>query len=225
MCLRIFSGFAYPIPWYQIPLNIFYIIYAVNLYLKDSYRKAVKKHLETQTKATLITPVDLIRKPPAGVKIIVGSIPELDFPAVQPDYVLPCGPIITSARPLRDVDPELGTWLSRRPTLYINLGSICQIEEDRALELARGVAVVLEQAQLAASTAPELQVLWKLSKFGQYSTNAGSKMYGILKHWIDAGQIRIVDWLQPEPIAVLESGHVACIVHHGGANTFNEAVM
>lgn len=84
---------------------------------------------------------------------------------------------------------------------------------------------MLEQAQLAASLAPGLQVLWKLSKLGQYSTDSGSKMHEILNHWVDAGWVRIVDWLQPEPIAVLESGHVACIVHHGGANSFNEAVM
>jgi hypothetical protein len=150
---------------------------------------------------------------------------ELDFPAVQPAHVFPCGPIVRSAKPLWEVDPELGTWLSRRPTLYINLGSICHIEEERALELARAVVVVLEQAQLAASRAPGIQVLWKLSKFGQYSTDKGSKMYEILNHWVDADCIKIVDWLQSEPIAVLESGHIACIVHHGGANSFNEAVL
>ncbi len=172
-----------------------------------------------------MTPVDLIRNPPPGLKIFVGSLQELDFPGVKPSHVIPCGPIITTASPLWDADPELGAWLSRRPTLYINLGSICHIEEDRALELARAVVVVLEQAQLAASQSPGLQVLWKLSKFGEYSTGVGSKLYEILNHWIEADQVRIVDWLKPDPIAVLESGHVACIVHHGGANSFNEAVM
>lgn len=185
----------------------------------------MEEHLAKQTKATLKTPVDLIRSPPPGLKILVGSIQELDYPVIPPSHIFPCGPIVRSARPLGDVDPELATWLSRRPTLYINLGSICHIEEERALELARGVVVVLEQAQLATSPTPGLQVLWKLSKFGQYSTDAGSNMHRVLNHWVDSGLIRIVDWLQPEPIAVLESGHVACIVHHGGANSFNEAVM
>ncbi|OIW25170.1 UDP-Glycosyltransferase/glycogen phosphorylase [Coniochaeta ligniaria NRRL 30616] len=219
----LFSGFSYPIPWYQVPLNIFYILYAVNLYLRDHYRQSVKDHLATQTKATLKTPIDLIRSPPPGVKILVGSLPELDFPAVPPAHVFPCGPIVRSAGPLGEADPELAAWLARRPTVYVNLGSICHIEEDRALELARAVVVVLEQA--AASPGSGLQVLWKLSKFGEYSTGVGSRMYEILGRWVDADQVRIVDWLQPEPIAVLESGHVVCIVHHGGANSFNEAVI
>jgi hypothetical protein len=174
----------------------------------------------------LKTPIDLIQNPPSELKFLVGSLQELEFPEmVLPSHILPCGPIIMSAKPLGDVDPGLGAWLSRRPTLYINLGTICKIEEERALELARAVVVVLEQAQLTAFLASGLQVLWKLSKFGQYSTDTGSKMHKILNHWVDEGWVRIVDWLEPEPIAVLESGHAACIVHHGGANSFNEAVM
>jgi hypothetical protein len=206
-------------------LNIFYIIYTVNVYLKDNYRKSVTAYLATEAKATLKTPVDLMRDPPPSLKIVLGTLPELDFPGVIPSHIFPCGPIIRSARALSEVDPELEAWLSKRPTLYINLGSICQLEEERALELARALVVVLEQAQLAASHSPGLQVLWKLSKFGQYSTDAGSKMHEVLGRWVDSGSVRIVDWLQPEPFAVLKSGHIACIVHHGGANSFNEAVL
>ncbi|RKU40519.1 hypothetical protein DL546_002153 [Coniochaeta pulveracea] len=218
----LFSGFSYPVPWYQIPLNIFFILYTVNIYLKDSYRRSVTAYLKSQTDATLVTPVNLIRNPPPGLKVVLGTTPELDFPGIIPRHLFPCGPIIRSARPLGDVDPELAAWLSKQRTLYINLGSICQLEEHRALELGRAVAVLLEQAQIAASP---VQVLWKLSKFGSYSTKPGSQMHEVLGHWIDAEEVRIVDWLQPEPIAVLESGHIACFVHHGGANSFNEAAI
>ncbi|KAK3294448.1 uncharacterized protein B0H64DRAFT_418347 [Chaetomium fimeti] len=38
------------------------------------------------------------------------------------------------------------------------------------------------------------------------------------------GVVRIVDWLEAEPMAVLETGVVVCAVHHGGANSFLEAV-
>jgi hypothetical protein len=218
----LFSGFSYPVPWYQIPLNIFFILYTVNVYLKDSYRRSVTAYLESQTNATLVTPVNLIRNPPPGLKVVLGTTPELDFPGIIPNHLFPCGPIIRSAKPLGDVDQELAAWLSKSPTLYINLGSICQLEEDRALELARAVAVLLERAQTAASS---VQVLWKLSKFGLYAAKPGSQIHDVLSHWLDSDQVRIVDWLQPEPIAVLESGHIACCVHHGGANSFNEAAI
>jgi hypothetical protein len=203
-----------------------HIIYTVKVYVKDSYRRSVTEYLAANTKATLKTPVELMRDPPPGLKILLGTLPELDFPGVIPSHLFPCGPIARSARPLGDVDPELGAWLSKGQTLYINLGSICQIEEDRALELARAVVVVLEQAQQATPLSSDgLQVLWKLSKFGQYPTGAGAKMDEVLSPWVDSGRVKIFDWLKPEPIAVLESGHIACFVHHGGANSYNEAVM
>jgi hypothetical protein len=41
---------------------------------------------------------------------------------------------------------------------------------------------------------------------------------------IASGRVRIVDWFEAEPMAVLESGTVVCAVHHGGANSFLETV-
>jgi hydrogenase maturation factor len=46
----------------------------------------------------------------------------------------------------------------------------------------------------------------------------------VLGEEVKAGVVRVVDWLEAEPMAVLESGVVVCAVHHGGANSFLEAV-
>jgi hypothetical protein len=134
------------------------------------------------------------------------------------------------------VDPELAGWLARGPpTLYVNLGSLCRLEEGRAVEMAGALKLVLERAGRegkggggggGSGSASGLQVLWKLKKHGEYETGeAGCRIHGVLGEEMERGVVRIVDWLVPEPIAVLESGNVVCAVHHGGANSFNEAVV
>lgn len=51
-----------------------------------------------------------------------------------------------------------------------------------------------------------------------------SPIYSILGPDIEAGTVRIVDWFQAEPAAILQSGDLVCAVHHGGANSFLETV-
>lgn len=196
-------------------------------YARDTRRQDVAKHLEASTGATLRTPIDLLKNLPPGLRVLVSTLPELDFEAVIPAHVLPCGPIIRNAPPVSEVDPALHSWLSRGPTIYINLGSICRLDERRAEEFALGLSAALKTALgQAGNTKHKLQVLWKLKKHGQYDvTEAGGRIHGILGEEIDADLIRIVDWIVPEPISILESGHIACAVHHGGANSFNEAVV
>ncbi|KAK6062353.1 UDP-glucoronosyl and UDP-glucosyl transferase [Seiridium cupressi] len=41
---------------------------------------------------------------------------------------------------------------------------------------------------------------------------------------IDCDQIRITEWISPEPIGILEHPNVICYVNHGGAGVFNDAV-
>jgi hypothetical protein len=150
----------------------------------------------------------------------VGTLPELDFPLAVPDDILPCGPIIRAAPALSSTDPELAHWLSRRRTIYINMGSICRVREDRAAELALALRIILDREK------QHLQVLWKLAKDGEYTTlEAGGRIYETLRQEISAGLVRIVDCIEAEPIAILQSGNIACSVHHGGANSFNEAIM
>jgi hypothetical protein len=46
----------------------------------------------------------------------------------------------------------------------------------------------------------------------------------VLGEEVRRGVVRIVEWMEAEPTAVLESGAVVCAVHHGGANSFLESV-
>jgi hydrogenase maturation factor len=40
---------------------------------------------------------------------------------------------------------------------------------------------------------------------------------------MQAGRLRVVDWLTVDPLALLKEGNVVCSVHHGGANSFYES--
>ncbi|KAH6887504.1 glycosyltransferase family 1 protein [Thelonectria olida] len=220
----LFSAFSYPVPWHLIPLNIYFCIYGAITFARDKERRAVMKYLQAETGAQLRTPIDLLRNRPPSLKILVGTLPELDFPVIVPDHVLPCGPIIRQAPPLSESDPALQTWLAKGPTIYINLGSMCRLLEDDAVELASAVQVVMKKVNEQPGTSP-LQVLWKLKKAGEYSASeAGSKLHNVLGKEMEADLVRISDWIQAEPISILRSGHVVCSIHHGGANSFSEAI-
>ena len=224
MLASLFSGFQYPVPWYLTPLNVYYVLYTAKAFWADSHRHEVEQYLALYTGATLRTPVDLLLHRPPGLKILVSTLPELDFPLVIPPHVSPCGPIVRSAPAVLETDPELESWLAGAPTIYINLGSICMVTEDQAVELALALRTVLDSFRQEPS-APPLQILWKLKKCGTYTVlDTGDRIYGILGTEIDADVVRIVDWITSEPVAILKTGHVACSIHHGGANSFNEAI-
>ncbi len=109
-------------------------------------------------------------------------------------------------------DPEFAAWLQRRPTVLINLGSHTLSESSDAVELAKGVRVVLGRHQ-------DLQFLWKLQSVLTDDLKAilGAEIEG-------DGRVKIRNWLDMDPVSLLQSGHVICSVHHGGANSFYEAV-
>lgn len=157
--------------------------------------------------------------------MLVSTWPELDFPLVKPDYIVPCGPIVRKAAPVQSVDSELADWLDQRPTLYVNLGSLFQFNEERALELANALCRVIEKSKPDAKGRP-LQILWKIKKLGEFETKGKECAIGRLVHEYQADdRLRIVRWFEPEPSAILNSGNIVCAVHHGGANSFNEVVL
>jgi hypothetical protein len=220
----LFSGFPYPVPWHKIPLNIYYILHMANTWRKDTHRKEVAKYLKRETGATLRTPVDLLHNRPAQTKILVSTLPELDFPLRIPDHVIPCGPILRDAPRVSDSDPELEAWLAQGSTIYLNLGSICQVTGNQASELALALKNVL-MALEGKAEGSRFQVLWKLKRLqGEDRAETDRRIESILGDQIKDGLVRIVEWIQVEPVAIFFSGHVACSIHHGGANSYNEAV-
>ncbi|KAF4591727.1 glycosyltransferase family 1 [Ophiocordyceps camponoti-floridani] len=215
----LFSGFRYPVPWYSSPLNTFYKIYTVVSYVADANRRAVAGQLQKRLGAKLVTAIEAYLgndKP----KTLVGSLPELDYPGLVPPHIITCGPIMRTAPSVGESDPELEAWLARGPTVYVNLGSLFFIDEEQALEMARALAVVLGEGG-------GRRVLWKLKRMDEYGVaEAGHPVFDALAGVIGSERVRIViDWLEAEPLSILSSGHVVCAVHHGGANSFYEAVV
>lgn len=203
---------------------MFYVMYAISHYLKDESRKATEKYLKETTGADLVTTLKIVNRPHAGLKILVGSLPEFDFPLEKPDHLIPCGPILRHAPPLSESDPELLEWVKKAPTVYINLGSICHIEEPQGVELALALKQLIDAYSAKNPESPRIQVIWKLRKYGEWSHEAGSRVYEILGKEIEEDQVRTVNWLKAEPVSLLNSGHVVCQVHHGGSNSFHEAL-
>lgn len=220
------TGYPYPIPWRLLPANIFLTLYCIYKYLSDPIRRGVARQLLGRTGVELRTMVDLFTGggggQSVGPKILVSSWAELDFDlGTIPDHVVPCGPIVQVSRAVAEAEPELEAWMSRGPVIYVNLGSMCMLTEDRAVGLARG----LRDFVRGDPAAERMQILWKIKKQGEYDVGPGSRLYDVLGPSIESGSVRIVDWLVTEPMAILQSGHVRCSVHHGGANSYNEAVV
>jgi hypothetical protein len=218
------SALPYPIPWYLVPLNVYFILYII-MYMKlFNPTKALATYIKSEVGAELLTLSRLNQSPPPGVKYLVANQPELEFPIRIPPHILPCGPIIRPATPVTSSDPDLARWLAKGPTMYVNLGTQVQTTEWDALEIARALKQVLIKAGTHKDVwMRDVQVLWKLNKRGNYSTAAGSRIHNILGCEIDNGRVQVVSWVIPEPSAVLAEESVVCSVHHGGANSFLEA--
>ncbi|KAI1845887.1 hypothetical protein JX265_011218 [Neoarthrinium moseri] len=218
------SALPYPIPWYLVPLNIYFILYIVVYMTLFNPTKALAKYVRTHTGAELITLSRLNREPPPGVKYLVANRPEIEFPVQIPAHVFPCGPIVRPAPTASEVDPDLASWLAKGPTVYLNLGTQVQTTEWDALEIARALKKLFTKAESHKDPRMrDLQVLWKLTKRGNYAVEPGSRVHGILGDFIDQDRVRILPWLTPEPSAILAERNVLCSVHHGGANSFHEA--
>jgi hypothetical protein len=206
--------------------------------LTDPRAREIAKYVGKELGTELVTMGTLMLSPLPGQKILSATRPELDFPLAKiPEHIFPCGPIIRPVKPVTELDPELATWLARGPTVLICLGTHRYFEEDEAVEMAMAIKHLLdmwEDDDEIGGIRGKLQVLWKLKKPAKsnlfvggedYSTGPGSHVYSLLAGPIQDDRLRIVDWIKPQPMAVLLTGQVVCSVNHGGANSFNEAVM
>ncbi|KAL2140396.1 hypothetical protein VTI28DRAFT_3852 [Corynascus sepedonium] len=230
------SAFEFPVPWRNIPANILYCLTQFYYATTDATVQATRKLVKKEVGADLITFENIMLRPPAGVKILVSNRPEIDFPLVVPPHLTPCGPVIRPVPTVADVDPELSAWLSRGPTVFISLGTHRYMEEDEALEMVGALKQLLSEAASGkkgegdlGGISGNLQVLWKLKRSkGQEKTffelGPGTKVHAALQAELDADRVRIVDWVKPQPSAVLQTGTVVCSVNHGGANSFHDAL-
>lgn len=139
------------------------------------------------------------------VPILCVSHPDVELPLTVPDGVICCGPILSATKPLAEVDPELNDWVNRGPVILIVLGSHWRMTEEYAQN-------VLQACHAILAARPDVRVLWKLQKFGEYDIQG------------DHDRLRIVSWLKADPYAILATSQVRCSINHGGSNSYHEAL-
>lgn len=231
------APFQYPIPWRQVPLNVLLIFFALLVSMLDPHQSKIQRYVgeHTNPPAKLTTLNGLSLGPPSrGVKILVANRLALEFPLkVLPPHVIPVGPIIRPVPKLEEVDPEMCSWLRRGPTVYVNLGTHVAMSEGSALEMAwalRSAINAWRERERTDKDLGTLQVLWKLSLELGCDGNLPKEQHvqqsirSVLGQEIEDGHVRIVKWIEAEPIAVLAEKTIVCAVHHGGANSFLETI-
>lgn len=231
------SALPFPVPWQYIPMNAGLLFVLGFTMLTDTrLGEAVRLLRESTGNASLrlITLADLgvVSAPPPGVRLLCAMSEDLDYPfSVLPAHVTPCGPIVRPSRRLAEVDPGLERWLARGPTVYVNLGTQFSVKPGEALEFALALRDLLDAAAQGGKQATgegKLQLLWKLKRrdaSDQTSWEGEWKpVYDTLESEMSEDRVRITPWVEADPCAILQSGHVACSVHHGGANSHHEAI-
>ncbi len=148
---------------------------------------------------------------------IIPSTPEIDLPYFVPSNFTHCGPLSLPVVPVSETDQDLATWLDRAPTVLVNLGS--HFESDWVPGFARGLATAL---RILLDRRPDIQVLWKLKK--SRSANGHQDVSEILGEVTKNGRVRVESWLKPDTPAILQSKNLVCWVHHGGSNSYHEAI-
>ncbi|KAK8047830.1 glycosyltransferase family 1 [Apiospora saccharicola] len=187
----------FPVPWHRIPENIYLasrFIYSV--YISPQWRASAALLKERGISA------------PTQVRdgkalYIAPHIPRGTLPleVVRSD-TLGTNSIVLESAPAAQQDSELANWLQNAPTLLINLGSAYRYSEESASIMAQAIQVVLAQT--------EVQVLWKLARDYEFGDEFKDPLGGY--------------WLPIDAMAMMETGHIIASVHHGGANSYHEAL-
>lgn len=149
---------------------------------------------------------------------ITQSAPSLDFPlSVIPANVAAVGPIYLSTAPAEEQDPELATWLAKRPTVLINLGSHFNYDEPLATAVVGAIRRLFDETNV--------QVLWKFNKrpLKINGTLYDDAFLHPVSPEVSSGRLRLSRWIPIDPATMLETGHIVLTVHHGGANCMHEA--
>ena len=207
---RIGAGFNYPLSLWQRCLTFFGLFFSTIwiFFLDPDLRKFQKPRHEAGLKG----PLPVFGGFP-GKTLCMSSDPQLEYPCIVPPRVVSCGPILLPNKSLVEVDPELLTWLEKGPVIMIVLGSNLMMTQSEAESFKTCLRTVL-------GIRKDLKLLWKIQKLGEVSISPADLLKGGEKA---EDRVRIVNWLEADPVAILETGHVAISVNHGGSNCYHEA--
>lgn len=129
-----------------------------------------------------------------------------------------CGPILPPFEAIPDDHPT-AAWLAQRPTILFNLGSHMKYTVEDAQQVIAALDIVLTKY-------PDVQVLWKCQLSTNNTTNTNSsetKITSLIPKHI-YNRILITPWLTPSPASILAHQNTITAVHHGGSNSFHEAL-
>ncbi|KAI9932647.1 hypothetical protein MW887_008896 [Aspergillus wentii] len=211
------TGFPYPLPWHLIPSNTMACIKTAKMYHGSGRRRDIRdwriKHkIHGRFPFADAWRPDRLHLSPA--------LKELDWPFDVPDNVVACGPILLPCASVKTQDPEMDTWLAKAPTILVNLGTLYAPDPDVALHIASGLKGFLD-----SWPDKNVQVLWKLPKHPHDDDDVYNRSVGALEEERKTDRVRIQPWFEVEPLAMLETGRIVCSVHHGGANSWYEAIQ
>ncbi|KAI0146096.1 hypothetical protein GGR57DRAFT_494349 [Xylariaceae sp. FL1272] len=196
------SGLPFPIPWRKIPENIYLnirFLYSV-LFMPDI--KAKQSFLKSQG---LKDPINFYALHRPDVPWLTPDTPGASRHVdVIPQNVTRVGPISLSLGGVAEQDQDLAEWLSRSPTILINLGGGFMWLEHHAKTMA--------EAKDGAS------------KYNPNPEDYGDDFKKPLLPFIAAGRLRMEKWLAADPTSILESGNIIASVHHGETGCYHEAI-
>jgi len=145
---------------------------------------------------------------------IVHSLAEGELPYHVPSRIKTVGPMVLSMASAAEQDAELVQWLTRAPTVIINMGSIFTWDSAYIVEMALVLKQVLKDTNV--------QVLWKLQKRPDLSQDEVIAALAPVAKAIEEDRVRVSAWIKADPTALMETGDVVLAVHHGGASSFYE---
>ncbi|KAK8092503.1 hypothetical protein PG999_014702 [Apiospora kogelbergensis] len=207
------ADFAFPVPWRHVPENALAAATFVGAVLRMSAIRAKQRFLRDHG---IRDPINFYRLHRPHVPWLTQTTEGASIPVdVVPPNVTCTGPIVLSAAPAVEQDPELAAWLARGQgkTLLINLGSsIRQYTPEQASTMAAAIRATLDKQA-------GIQVLWKMPN----SVERGAELEQ-LSDYIASGRVEIAGWFKADPVSLLETGDIMASVHHGGSNCYHEAV-
>lgn len=148
------------------------------------------------------------------------ALKELDWPFEVPDNVIPCGPILLPCASVEQQDPELNEWFKKGPTILVNLGTLYAPDPTVAFKISTGLKMFLD-----SWSDKTVQILWKLPIHPHDKDDVYVDSVKPLEEETKADRVRIQAWFEVEPMAMLETGNIVLSVHHGGANSWYEAIQ
>ncbi|KNG84909.1 diacylglycerol acyltransferase family [Aspergillus nomiae NRRL 13137] len=211
------TGFPYPLPWHLVPLNALAVIKTAKMYHGSGRRREIREWRIRHKIHGRFPFADAWRPDRFHLS---PALKELDWPMEVPDNILPCGPILLPTAAVHKQDSELASWLRKAPTVLVNLGTLYAPDPKVAESIATGLKLFLD-----AWKGEEIQILWKLPKHPHDEDDVYSRSIQPLRQETEADRVRIHPWFSVEPMAMLQTGQIICSVHHGGANSWYEAIQ